>query len=1009
MTDAVTDPAVPVERPHLASQVTAPIKLVAAKQSRRILALSLDEAKEEGTDFSVLMTDYPALGDLLAGLVDHAPYLWRLIRNDWARAHALLSQCPLQTLERLLNDTDLAWCQQNGTGDPIPESELMRRLRRLKQEAALLIALCDLGRLWSVEQVTAALSDFADRSLQSALRHLLAHAAREGRIHLPDPHDPAAGSGLVVLALGKHGARELNYSSDIDIVVLYDPAAAPMAERVEPGPFFVKLTQGLVRLIQERTADGYVFRTDLRLRPDPASTPIAISFDSAYAYYESVGQNWERAALIKARPVAGDLALGFDFIAALKPFIWRKYFDFAAIADIHAMKRQIHAVRGHETIAVIGHDIKLGRGGIREIEFFVQTQQLVFGGRRPQLRGQRTLDMLVALRDDGWISDAAVADLTASYVFLRMIEHRLQMREDEQTQRLPADEERMLAFARFCGYASVAAFGKALTAHALKVEQHYARLFEEGGELASSEGSLVFTGTTDDPDTLQTLRRLGFSNPPEVAETVRGWHFGRRQAVTSPRAREVLTELVPALLKAFGQTADPDAALFSFDKALGAMPAAVELFSILKSNDNVLRLFADVLGSAPRLAEVVAQRPHVLDAVIDPAFVAPVPSVAVLKQRLDEGLSGLEQFEDFLDRMREMTHHELFVIGARLLSGVLSPAQTGESYAALADAVIVCTLDEVRKRFEAEYGVVHGGQLAVVGLGRLGSRDMTATSDLDLVLLYDFDAEAIESSGPRPLPPTTYFGRLTQRLISALTVPTRRGTLYSVDMRLRPSGNKGPAATQFNGFVDYQASEAETWEQMALVRARVLAGDEALIGKTEAAIRNVLQAKRDPQKVKADALAMRTLIADEKGEDQIWDLKNAAGGLTDLEFLTQTLVLAHASEHPSLMKREARAIIEEAVSIGLIDANDGDHLITAHATMRDLFQWVRLTLGDGHAVTTASKGLKRQLAVTAGLPDFNVLSSHLRDAQKEVRGLFLKVMRRETQAAILVGASRKGR
>ena len=992
MTDGIIGASVFEHQPTLADQVACTIKLVAGKQARRIVSLSLDDAREEGVDFTQLLIDHPALGDMLAGLADHSPYLWRLIRHDWSRSHALLTQPPAQALERILNAADQAWRHEAHSSDPASETEVMRRLRRLKQEIALLIALCDLGQIWSVEQVTAALSDFADRTLNAALRSLLALAGSEGRISLADRDDPTIGSGLVVLALGKHGARELNYSSDIDVVVLYEPSRVPLVERCEPGPFFVRLTQRLVRLMQERTADGYVFRTDLRLRPDPASTPIAISLDSAYAYYESVGQNWERAALIKARPVAGDLALGFDFIAALKPFIWRKYFDFAAIADIHAMKRQIHAVRGHETIAVIGHDIKLGRGGIREIEFFVQTQQLVFGGRRPQLRGQRTLDMLVALRDDGWISDAAVVDLTHAYRFLRMIEHRLQMREDEQTQRLPADEERMLAFAKFCGYGSVATFGKALTGHARKVERHYARLFEEGGELATSEGSLVFTGTTDDPDTLRSIKRMGFVQPSEVAETVRGWHFGRRQAVTSPRAREVLTELVPALLTAFGHTADPDAALFSFDKALGGMPAAVELFSILKSNTNVLRLFADVLGSAPRLADMVAQRPHVLDAVIDPAFVAPMPSAALFMSRIREGLSGLDQFEDVLDRLREMAHHEMFVIGARLLSSVLSPSQAGESYAALADAVVTCALEEVRIRFESEYGVIQGGQLVVIGLGRLGSSEMTATSDLDLVLLYDFDPDTAESSGPRRLPPTTYYGRLTQRLISALTVPTRRGTLYSVDMRLRPTGNKGPAATQFKGFIDYQATEAETWEQMALVRARVLAGDQELMVKAEEAIRTVLQTRRKPAKIKADALTMRRMIALEKGEDQPWDLKNAAGGLTDLEFLTQTLVLNHSADHPGLIKREARAIFEAAMKAGLIEANDADQLIMAHAMMRDLFQWVRLTLGDGNAVTSASKGLKHQLAVTAGLPDFNVLSSHLRETQKIVRHLFNQMM-----------------
>ena len=311
------------------------------------------------------------------------------------------------------------------------------------------------------------------------------------------------------------------------------------------------------------------------------------------------------------------------FLNELRPFIWRKYFDFASIADVHAMKRQIHAVRGHDEIAVAGHDIKLGRGGIREIEFFVQTQQLVFGGRRPGLRGRRTLDMLKALHDEGWITAKARDELSEAYRFLRTIEHRLQMVADEQTQRLPSDEEQLKRFAKFCGYPTVKAFSKALTDQAKIVQGHYALLFEEGPELASDVGSLVFTGSDDDPDTLATLQRLGFHEPERVAETVRGWHFGRRPAIQSARAREVLTELTPALLSALGGTADPDGALAALDRAFGRMPAAVELLTILQSHDRLRLLFADLLGTAPRLADTVAQSPHVLDALIDPAFGTP--------------------------------------------------------------------------------------------------------------------------------------------------------------------------------------------------------------------------------------------------------------------------------------------------------------------------------------------------------------------------------------------------
>ena len=958
-----------------------------AKVTRKQLAGLCEEAAGEGVELSKHLAASKPLHDLFLGLCDHAPYLVRLMRKDWARLVRLLHQDPAVSMTQLRVQTRNAW-QVAGSS----EAAMMAALRRAKQEVALLVALADLGGVWGVDEVTAALSDFADAACASALDFLLTDASEASRFIPVDPQQPSQASGLVVLALGKHGARELNYSSDIDVIVLYDPEIAPLGPRAEPSSFFVRLTQGLVRLMQERTGEGYVLRTDLRLRPDPASTPVAISVNSAFAYYESVGQNWERAALIKARPVAGDLELGARFLDALKPFIWRKYFDFAAIADIHAMKRQIHAVRGHEQIAVAGHDIKLGRGGIREVEFFVQTQQLVFGGRRAQLRGRRTLDMLDALNTDGWISVDAVHDLSEAYRFLRALEHRLQMREDEQTQRLPVDDDRLLAFAQFCGFASIAAFGKALTKQALKVEYHYARLFEEGAELAASEGSLVFTGTVDDPDTLNTLRLMGYADPHLVAETVRGWHFGRRQAVTSARAREVLTELVPALLKAFSVTADPDAALAAFDRALGAMPAAVELFSILKSHEPVLRLFADLFGSAPRLAEIVANRPHVLDAVIDPAFLDAVTHRDVMEKRIADGLAGLDLFEDVLDRFREMGQHEMFLIGARMISGVLSPQMAGQAYSVLAECVIEACLQQVRMRFEQEYGRIKGGQIAVFGLGRLGSNEMTATSDLDLIVLYDFPEDAVESDGARALPPTTYFGRLTQRLISALTVPTRRGILYEVDMRLRPSGNKGPAATQFSGFEAYQRSEVETWERMALVRARFLAGDRTLGARAEAVIFDSLSALRDAGLVRKEALTMRRLIAEEKGEADVWDLKNAAGGLTDIEFLCQTLVLVTAPLRKEAIGRDPQTILRYAQTYTLLPAEDVDRLLSAHALMRDLMQWVRLTLGDDRSVTESSAGLKRQLAVTSGLPDFKVLASHLREEQQQVRQIFERFM-----------------
>jgi [glutamine synthetase] adenylyltransferase / [glutamine synthetase]-adenylyl-L-tyrosine phosphorylase len=926
--------------------------------------------------------------DVLLGLADHSPYLWTLVKEDPPRLIRLLCRPPGESLDAIVR----ALAERRDED----EAELMRALRRAKRESALLIGLADIGGVWDVVAATEALTRFADVAVGAALAYLLRKHARAGLLALdPDAPDPKSGSGVVVLALGKHGARELNYSSDVDLIVLYDQAAASIPPGTEPGPLFVRMTKALARLLHERTSDGYVLRVDLRLRPDPASTPVALSTLSAYSYYETVGQNWERAALIKARPVAGDLALGERFLIDLAPFIWRKYFDYAAIADIHAMKRQIHAVRGHERVVVPGHDIKLGRGGIREIEFFVQTQQLIFGGRRPQMRGARTLDMLERLHADKWVSAQAVDDLSRSYVFLRRIEHRLQMVRDEQTQRLPFERAALARFARFCGYARFDSFVRDVTHHLTRVEHHYARLFEDAPELSVASGNLVFTGVADDPETLATLRTLGFQRPEAAAETVRGWHFGRRAAVRSPRAREVLTELTPALLEAFAGSGDPDAALAAFDEALARMPASVELMSILRSNAALRELFGDVLGAAPRLAQVIATRPHVLDAAIDPArggdFEASLDD-DTMSGRVEAFVAQAPTYEDALNRARDFAAEENFHIGLNLLSGRLDPDRAGRAYSALAQGLIAALLERVVEAFAAEHGRVRGGRVAVVALGKLGSREMTAASDLDLIVIYDFPADAGESSGRKRLGPALYYARLTQRLIAALTAPTKAGRLYDVDMRLRPSGRQGPLATQLSSFKLYQREEAEFWEHMALTRARVVAGDASLGAEVAETVRQTLTCKREAAIVAHDASGMRKLIAAEKGDKDIWDLKLVAGGLIDIEFIAQYLQLAFAHKRPGILDVSTRKAIEGAAADRLISAEEAEVLVDAHKLYTDATQFMRLSTSGPFDPAKAAAGVKRRIAAASGFPDFEAFTAALDEARKQVKTAFAAIV-----------------
>jgi [glutamine synthetase] adenylyltransferase / [glutamine synthetase]-adenylyl-L-tyrosine phosphorylase len=971
--------------PSLAESLLAAPRVSSPAAARRKLA-ALAALQEANALVPALQRN--AVRDLLLGVADHSPYLWTLVMEDPARLAGILARPPRESLDAVVASLD-------GRRDD-DEAELMRALRRLKREAALIVALADLGEVWDVAEATEALTLFADAAVSAALGFLLRQNARMGRLALdPDAPDPQAGSGVVVLALGKHGARELNYSSDIDLIVLYDAAAASIPQGVEPAPLFVRITKALARLLQERTSDGYVLRVDLRLRPDPASTPVALSTLSAYAYYETLGQNWERAALIKARPAAGDLDLGRRFLAELAPFIWRKYFDYAAIADIHAMKRQIHAMRGHDQVVVPGHDVKLGRGGIREVEFFVQTQQLIFGGRRPQMRGSRTLDMLRQLHADKWVTAEAVEDLSKAYVFLRRVEHRLQMVADEQTQRVPFERAELARFAKFCGYARVESFAKELTLHLTRVERHYARLFEDAPALSVASGNLVFTGVVDDPETLATLRRIGFRHPEAAAETIRGWHFGRRPAVQSPRAREVLTELTPALLEAFAGSGDADAALAAFDEAMAHMNASVELLSILRSNASVRELFGDVLGSAPRLAQVVATRPHVLDSAIDPGrgnqFEEGLGE-ADMRERVDAYVAQARNYEDSLDRARDFAAEEMFLIGLHLLSGRLDPDRAGRAYSALAQGLVGSMLKRVEGAFAADYGAVRGGRVAVVGMGKLGSREMTAASDLDLILIYDFPVDAGESDGARPLGASLYYTRLTQRLLAALAAPTRAGKLYEVDMRLRPSGRKGPLATQFSAFVLYQRDEAETWEHMALTRARVVAGDAGLGAEVAKAVCEILVRKRDPVRIAYEVRKMRALIAREKGDGDPWDLKLVKGGLMDIEFVAQHLSLAFAHGQPGILDVSTRRVIDKAGAAGLLSADHVETLIEAHRLYTDATQFVRLAIAGPFDPATAAAGVKRRIAAATGFPEFEAFVAALDESRKRVRDVYEAIL-----------------
>jgi glutamate-ammonia-ligase adenylyltransferase len=863
----------------------------------------------------------------------------------------------------------------------------MQALRELKGEAHFLIALADVAGVADAQETVRRLSALAEACVAASVRFLLREAHRAGKIALPDPADPGHGSGLIVLGMGKLGAYELNFSSDIDLILFFDPAAPAITDPYEATELFSRLAKRLVRILQERTAHGYVFRTDLRLRPDPGSTPLAISVGAALVYYESRGQNWERAAMIKARPLAGDIAAGDAFLKELTPYVWRKYMDFAAIADVHSIKRQIHAHKGHGEVAVFGHNVKLGRGGIREIEFFVQTQQLIAGGRFPELRGRETVAMLDALAKGGWITPQAAQALVGQYWFLRDVEHAIQMVADEQTHTLPEDREGLERIAHMLGFADADAFAAAFRASLHMVEGHYAALFEAAPQLSRGVGNLVFTGDVDDPSTLETLSELGFQRPSDICRVIRTWHFGRYRATQSAEARERLTELTPALLETFGKTHRPDEALMRFDAFLSGLPAGIQLFSLLQTNPALLDLIATIMGAAPRLAAIVTRRPHVFDGLLDPGLMSELPNKAYLRARLDSFLHGAELHEEKLDRLRIFAAEQKFLIGVRLLTGAIDAERAGKAFSDLADLTIGAALAAVEAEFRLRHGRVAGGAVAILGMGKLGSRELTAGSDVDLILLYDHDDRADESDGDKPLAPSHYYARLTQRLIAAVSAPTAEGVLYELDLRLRPSGNKGPVATHIEAFRKYQREDAWTWEHMALTRARAVAGDSCLCDAAEAEVADIIARPRDRAKVLADAAGMRAVLAREKPPRDIWDLKLIAGGQIDLEFIAQCGRLTDAIL-PDIWPPTSTGDALARLTPDFCAPQVRDELVAAYELYLTLTQAVRLCLTGPLDPADMPPGLADLLLRSTDLPDIAVLEAHIRETASRVAAHF---------------------
>jgi [glutamine synthetase] adenylyltransferase / [glutamine synthetase]-adenylyl-L-tyrosine phosphorylase len=921
----------------------------------------------------------------LAAIFGNSPYLGESALAEPDVVRAVLGDGPDRVIEDLIEQT---------ADTPLgPRQRFMATLRRHKRRIALAVALADIFDLWSLEQTTEALSRFADLAIRRALSQTLVEAAQRGDLELEGETDPQASSGIAVLGMGKLGAFELNYSSDLDLIVLFAPERLRCRGRDGPMALAVRLTRAMVYLLEQRTQQGYVFRVDLRLRPHPPGQPLALSIEDAAEYYERHGQNWERAALIKARVVAGEPAVGERLLTWLRPFLWRRHLDFAAIRDIHSIKRQINAHRGHSRIRVAGHDLKVGRGGIREIEFFVQTQQLILGGRLPEVRASATCTALRALAAARWIEPQIADDLIAAYRFLRRLEHRLQMVADKQTHALPERPEQFERFAAFMGYDGTDALTQAVRACLEMVERHYAALFESSIDLGAG-GALVFTGTEDDPATIATLADMGFARPEAVAARIRAWHHGHIRACRDTRARELLTDLMPQLLHALAAQAEPDAAFARFDEFVSSLPAGVQLFSLFRANPRLLTLVADLMGTAPRLASHLSRNVSLFDAMLAPDFFEPIPDVEAFAGELDQTLARIDDVQDTLDAVRRFAHDREFQVGLHVLLGLIDGDAAAAILSGIAGTVIRALLPRAEGWLAGQHGRIAGGAFAVFGLGKLGSRELAIGSDLDLIFVYDAPEDA-RSDGERPLPASTWYARLGQRLVSSLTAKTPEGSLYEIDTRLRPSGHLGPVACSIENFERYQLGTAQTWEHQALTRARFIAGDPELGARVDAVVARALGMRRDPATLGQEVGAMRERIFREHGEDDPWNLKHARGGLIEAEFLAQYFQLRLLPDHPSIRTVSTEQAFLQAAEVGVLRAADARLLVDAVRLYRRTQAVLRLSVQDRFAAEAAPAGLRHTLmraahGAGADLPrdDLTVLEEELRATQAAVSEIF---------------------
>lgn len=833
-------------------------------------------------------------------------------------------------------------------------------LRITKQKIALSCALADIGNVWSLQQITLTLSNLAETTLTLAINHLLLHAHQNNKLNLQHPENPEKNCGFVVLGMGKLGAKELNYSSDIDLIILYDPDIYP--DNDDLNTIFVRLTRQLVSLMEERDENGYVFRTDLRLRPDPSSSPLAVSLPAAITYYESLGQTWERTAMSKARPIAGDIPAGYAFLEAIRPFIWRRHLDFTVIDDIHAMKKRIDQYKktGKQNLSklppnipdeealnwLVGQNIKLGHGGIREIEFCPQTMQLVWAGRFPELQDSTTVGGLTKLTEKELLTSSQTQKLIEAYTLLRQTEHRLQMQNDYQTHSLPNSLEELEQFSIFMGYETPNKFARDLFPLMQFVRQTFEGLF------ATPDNDEQYILDMSPSELKDYLNQKGF--PDEAAAILQSWNDSGPRALRTSKARTILTNVLPKLLDAFSNQRNPLLVLQRFDTLLARHRAGIQLLSLFERNPALIKRLSAVIGTSHFIAEHIASNPAAIDALLETNL---VKNRFNLQKTIRDYLKNAEYYMDVMPALHSLVHSEEFRLSVAHLDNQLSLNKAQILRTSMANSIMKSLLEQVTKEHQRKYGIIPEGGICIVVLGKAGSWEMTSGSDLDLMLIFDHPPEIYESvcnhphdkqqaSSQRSISVNNYYIRLTQAFISAITSAGSAGSLYEVDMRLRPSGSKGPVAVSLASFNRYHKEEAWTWERMALTRARVIGGPVKLQKRIQESIQHALShAPHDlsNESILKDTTDMRKRLLRDAPPCSPWDVKYLTGGLMEVEFIAQTLQLI--VKDPEVYHPCTRIAFRRLAKHGALNPKDAKLLIQADFFWRNLQSLLRIFFG----------------------------------------------------------------